>query len=40
MAQTKKGAAKTKRIYGQDCFKEWGKLGGNPILLKAKKRGK
>ena len=22
------------RKYGKDAFKKWGKLGGNPVLLK------
>ena len=26
-----------KRKYGKDIFKKWGKKGGNPILLKAKR---
>jgi len=26
-----------RRKYGKDAFKEWGKKGGNPILLKHKK---
>ncbi len=25
-----------KELHGEDCFKKWGKLGGNPILLKQK----
>ena len=24
---------KVKRNYGANCFKRWGKKGGNPILL-------
>lgn len=31
---TKKTAAKIKRKYGSDCFKRWGKKGGNPALIK------
>lgn len=27
-------AKSVKRKYGANCFKEWGSLGGNPILLK------
>ena len=23
-----------KKKYGKDAFKKWGKLGGNPVLLK------
>jgi len=25
-----------RRKHGKNCFKDWGKLGGNPILLKHK----
>ena len=27
-------AKSVKRKYGKDCFKNWGKKGGNPVLLK------
>lgn len=40
MAKKKKDReASLKRKYGADCFEEWGKLGGSPIL-KAYKQGK
>lgn len=26
--------------YGEDVFRRWGKLGGNPALIKAKDEGK
>ena len=29
-------AAKVKKKYGKNAYKKWGKLGGNPILLKGK----
>lgn len=32
----KMSAAAMKRKHGADCFKRWGKKGGNPILLKGK----
>ena len=28
---------RVKRKFGADCYKRWGSLGGNPILLKSKK---
>lgn len=31
---TKKSAASMKKKYGADCFKRWGKKGGNPALKK------
>ena len=34
-------AGRTKRVkrkYGADAYRKWGKLGGNPILLKSKQR--
>jgi len=27
---------RTKRRYGEDCYKQWGLAGGNPILLKVR----
>ncbi len=27
---------KVKRRYGKDAFKRWGKMGGNPILLRGR----
>jgi hypothetical protein len=27
---------KVKRMYGKGSFKRWGKLGGNPVLLKGR----
>ena len=33
---TKKMAAAIKRKHGADCFKRWGKKGGNPALMKGK----
>lgn len=33
-----KRTQKVKRKYGADAFKKWGKKGGNPILLKARKK--
>jgi len=41
-SKTKEGYAKRtrkiKRKYGANAFKKWGKLGGNPLLLKSKKK--
>lgn len=34
MAQTKEGVKNTKQKYGKGCYREWGKRGGNPILVK------
>ena len=34
-----KRTRKVKRKYGKDSFREWGKMGGNPVLL-GKKRPK
>ena len=34
MAQTKQGVKNTKQKHGKDCYREWGKRGGNPILMK------
>ena len=33
---TKKTAAAMKKKHGADCFKRWGKKGGNPSLMKRK----
>lgn len=41
-SKTKEGyKARTKRLkrkYGADIFKKWGKKGGNPLLLKKKRK--
>jgi len=28
---------KMRREHGKDCFKKWGKKGGNPVLLKQRR---
>ncbi|MGA2670643.1 MAG: hypothetical protein ABSF21_04430 [Dehalococcoidia bacterium] len=33
-----KRTRRLKRRYGKDIFKKWGKKGGNPILLKTRKK--
>ena len=33
----KMSAEAMKRKHGENCFKRWGKKGGNPALLKEKK---
>ena len=35
-----KRTRKLKRKHGKDIFRKWGKKGGNPVLLKGKKRKK
>jgi len=35
-----KRTRKVKRKYGADAYEKWGKLGGNPILLKVSKKKK
>ena len=35
-----KRTRRLKKKYGADIFKQWGKLGGNPILLKGKRKKK
>lgn len=40
MAGTRKGARKSKRRYGKECFREWGLKGGNPALIKKSTIGK
>lgn len=37
---TNKYKLRTRRMrkkHGANCFKDWGKLGGNPILLKQRR---
>ncbi|MGD0904618.1 MAG: hypothetical protein ABR924_16905 [Terracidiphilus sp.] len=34
----KSRTSKIKREYGKDIFKKWGKKGGNPILMKDKRK--
>lgn len=29
---------KVEKIHGKDCFTKWGKLGGNPALLKRRRQ--
>lgn len=29
-----------RRKYGADAYKKWGKMGGNPVLLKHKRKRK
>lgn len=36
MRKDLKGVNTKYEKYGKDCFKKWGKLGGNPILIKQK----
>ena len=34
----RKAIKRNKRKYGADIYKKWGKLGGNPILLKCRRK--
>jgi len=31
---------RVKRKFGKDVYKKWGKMGGNPILLKHRRKAK
>ena len=31
-------SARVRHKFGKNCYNRWGKLGGNPILLKSKRR--
>jgi hypothetical protein len=33
----KKRNQRIKRKFGADCYKRWGKKGGNPVLLKSRR---
>lgn len=40
MAQTKEGIRKIRAKHGKHCFRDWGKKGGNPLLIEqGKKKG-
>jgi len=38
MAQTKKGVKKAKEKYGADCYRRWGRLGGNPAITPKRRK--
>jgi hypothetical protein len=38
LTQYEKRTRNVKMEYGENAFKKWGKKGGNPDLLKKKKR--